>query len=477
MKKADLDLCYLSATEAIEKFKSRELSPVELVKALTERSEAVNKKLNVLTYTFYDKALKQARQAEKKYKKKKGARLRPLEGVPVSIKDFHPIKGEITTFGSKAFENFKPDNTAPTVDRLLKAGAILLSRTTTPEFAHSGITKTPLWGVSRNPWNTDYTCGGSSGGAGAAIASGMTTIADGTDGGGSIRIPASINGVFGFKPPFGRNPLDREHPLESLLHYGPITRSVADAALMQNVMSGPHVADICSLREKYVMPNPAEMDNIKGMKIAFSMDLGYFEVDKEVQKNTLDAVKAFKKLGAKVEEVDLGWTYATYDAWLVWWEGLFAGLLEDLLPRWKYEMTPFCAQLLENGTKHSAARFYRSNLVRGEMYKKLGPILDKYDALICPTTAVPGLPAEHDDGGTDFKINGKPAMAYLDWAMTYPFNLMSWCPVASVPTGFGKAGTPTGLQIVGPTFDDAKVFQIAAAYERARPWRDQRPKI
>ena len=471
----DLDLCYLSATEALEKFRSRALSPVELTRALIARSEAINPALNVLTELKRDTALAAAKAAEARYLKSRGTTLRPLEGIPVAIKDFHPVKGEITTFGSYAFEHFRPAQSAPTVERLLKAGAILLSRTTTPELAHGGITKSPLWGVSRNPWNPIHTCGGSSGGAGAAIAAGMTTLADGTDGGGSIRIPAAINGVFGYKPPFGRNPLDLEHPLETLLHYGPLTRSVADAALMQNVMSGQHVADICSLREKVDLP--ATYPGIRGMKIAFSMNLGYFEVADDVQRNTREAVRALKRLGAKVEEVDLGWDYTVLDAWQTWWEGLFAALCGDLLPRWRHQMSPLVVRLLEAGFGHSGPRLYKANVVRGGMWQKLGPILEKYDALVCPTCAVSCLDAEHDDTARSMEINGRTVPAYVGWAMTYPFNMMSWCPVASIPSGFGSTGMPTGLQIVGRTFDDPTVFRIASAFEKARPWRGSRPDI
>ncbi len=181
MASMDLDLCYLTATEAIDQFKAKKLSPVELMKALLARCKAVNPKLNVLTYAFAERALEQAKSAETRYTK---SDTRPLEGVPVAIKDFHPVKGEITTFGSLVYRDFRPDNTAPTIERLFDAGAIMHCRTTTPEFAHSGVTKSLLWGVSRNPWNLEYSPGGSSGGAGAALAAGMTTIADGTDGGG-----------------------------------------------------------------------------------------------------------------------------------------------------------------------------------------------------------------------------------------------------------------------------------------------------
>ena len=475
MKKADLELCYLSATEALSKFKSRELSPVALCKALIQRNTEIGEKLNATTYTFFDRALKEARQAEAKYKKSKGARVRPLEGIPVSIKDFHSVKGEITTYGSKAFENNRPDNTAPTVERLLKAGAILFARTTTPEFAHSGVTKSPLWGITRNPWNTKCTPGGSSGGASASIAAGLTTIADGTDGGGSCRIPASFAGCVGYKPPFGRNPMDREHPLENLLHYGPIVRSVGDAALMQNVMSGQHVVDMCSLREKQVLPETFE--SIRGLKIALSVDLGFFEVAPDVEKNLRAAASTLKRLGAKVVEVDVGWNWGALDTWMTRWEGAFGGLVGDLLPRWKYEMTPWCAQIAENGLHHSADRFYNTNAGRYEQWQTLGPILEKYDALICPTLAISSLPVEHDDMGTDLRINGQLVSNYVGWAMTWCFNSMAWCPVMSVPSGFGDDRMPTGMQIVGRTFDDPTVFQIAAAFEKARPWRGTRPKI
>src|SRR5215467_9567576 len=243
MARTSSDPAYLSATEALAAFQKRTLSPLDVLDAQIKRIEAHGKALNILTYTFFERARKQARASEALYGKK-GRTPRPLEGLTIGIKDWHSVEGEITTYGSKAFRDFRPDQTAPTVERALEAGAIMHIRTTTPEFAHSGITQSPLWGVSRSPWNKDYSPGGSSGGAGAALAAGFTTLADGTDGGGSIRIPASINGVYGFKAPFGRNPLDREHPGEWLLHYGGLARSVADSALIQNVISGPHPADI-----------------------------------------------------------------------------------------------------------------------------------------------------------------------------------------------------------------------------------------
>ena len=474
MTSADLDLCYMTATEAIAKFKAKELSPVELMGAVIARCEAVNSKVNALTYTFFERALDQAKQAEERYMKADG-RVRALEGIPVAIKDFHSVKGEITTLGSKIFADTRSDNTAPTIERLFRAGAIMHCRTTTPEFAHSGATHSPLWGITRNPWNLDYTPGGSSGGAAAAVAAGMTTIADGTDGGGSIRIPASACGIFGYKPPFGRNPLDREHPYEAILHYGPLVRGVADGALMQNVMSGPHEADICSFRTRLRLPPTFE--GIKGWKVALSMNLGFNEIDPEVGANTRRAAAVFESLGCSVEEVDLAWHHGVMDAWLTHWQGLFWAVAGDLYPRWKYEMDPFVVRILEAGRDHSAARMYNVNMVRGEMYQTLEPVLRKFDILITPTLCLPAVKADHDNADPDFAINGKKVPAYLGWIQTYPFNLMSQCPVASVPSGFSKSGVPTGLQIVAKTFDDMSVFRAASAFEIAQPWRGNRPDV
>jgi Asp-tRNA(Asn)/Glu-tRNA(Gln) amidotransferase A subunit family amidase len=474
MASYDENLCFMTASEALAAFKTKKISPVEVINALIARCEDVNPKINALTTTFFERARQQAKEAEGRYAVGDGSP-RPLEGLPVSIKDFHPVKGEITTLGSKIFEHSRPDYTAPTVQRLLDAGAIMHCRSTTPEFAYSGVTHSPLWGITRNPWNLSYTPGGSSGGAAAAVAAGMTTIADGTDGGGSIRIPSSACGVVGYKPPFGRNPLDLDHPLELLLHYGPITRSVADAALMQNIMSGPHLADICSLRERVVIPD--RLEGIRGWKIAFSMNLGYFEVDPEVQRNTLAALETFKSLGCTINEVDLNWNWGTLDAWMTQWEGLFAGLCEQFLPRWRFEMDPVVVKILERGQAHSAARFYRCNQVRGEMYKTLGPVLEEHNVLVCPTLAIPSVKADHDELNADFRINGKPVQAYVGWVMTNPFNLVSQCPAMSVPTGFAQSGIPTGMQIVGRTFDDMSVFRAAAAFESAKPWRGHRPAM
>ena len=469
------EINYLTASEALELFRSKKLSPVEYLRAIIAQCERVNPKVNAFTYTFFDRALEQAKAAEARYAKGDG--VRPLEGIPVVIKDLHPVEDEITTCGSRVLEGVKATYTAPAVQRLFDAGAIMHARTTTPEYAHAGYTYSALWGVTRNPWNLDYAPGGSSGGAGAAVASGMTPLADGTDGGGSIRIPASACGVVGYKPPFGRNPLNvLPTAFELLLHIGPMARSVEDARLMQNVMCGPHVDDVTSLRPKLEIP-PAN-DGIKGWKVAFSPNLGYVQVDPEVQKNTLACVDAFREMGCRVDEVDVGWNWSVLDAWQIHWEVLSAVLLGDIVGRYRYEeMNRFLVQTVNTGLSHSASKFKKTEFVRTEMWKTLGPILEKYDALICPTLAIPSVLAEHDPLDRNFKINGRLVDAYVGWYLTYQFNIVSQVPVISVPSGFGSSGVPTGLQIVGRTYDDISVFRAAAAFERARPWRQHRPAV
>ncbi len=469
------DLCYLTAPEALAQFRAKKLSPVEYMRAVIAQCERVNPRLNAFTYTFFERALRQAREAERRYVKKVG--VRPLEGIPVVIKDLHPVKGEITTCGSRVLEGVRSTYTAPAVQRLFDAGAIMHARSTTPEYAHAGYTYSALWGVTRNPWNPDYAPGGSSGGAGAALAAGMTTLADGTDGGGSIRIPASACGVVGYKPPFGRNPLDiLPTNFELLLHIGPMARSVEDARLMQNVMCGPHVADITTLKPKLEIPPAREA--IRGRKIAYSSDLGYVRVDPEVRRNTEDCVKAFKELGCRVNEVEVRWNWGVLDAWQTHWEVLSAALLGDIVGRCRYEeMNRFLVQTVRTGLGHSAAKFKKTEYVRTEMWRTLGPILEEHDVLICPTLAVPSVKAEHDPQDPDFKIDGRHVDPYVGWYFTYQFNILSQLPVISVPSGFASSGVPTGLQIVGRTYDDIGVFRAAAAFERARPWRQNRPSL
>jgi amidase len=463
------DLHYLSATEAIARFKARTLSPVELVRAVIERAEKVEPRINAFATTSFERALEQAEKAEAKYAKPSG-RARPLEGVPLAVKDEAAIRGECTTSGSLILRDHIDTATSPVIERLLRAGAIVHARSTAPEFSCATITHSRLWGVTRNPWHPDYTPGGSSGGSAASLAAGTSTLATGSDIAGSIRIPASCCGVVGFKPPYGRVPEEPPYNLDFYCHEGPLARTVADCALMENVIAGPHPRDSATLRPKLRIP--PVLRGIAGWRIGYSIDLGYCEVDADVAENTLAAIDVFRELGCEVEEVDLGWTRATLVAALNHLGHLFGNLIARELPRHRHLLTDYARAFAEFGQTTSAEDMLDAMSVAGQMYETLGPVLERCDALICPTTAIAAIPADHDPAASEVRINGVAVDPLLGWVMTYPFNMLSRCPVMSVPSGRARNGVPTGIQIVGRTYDDVRVFRAAAAYERAVGWLD-----
>lgn len=463
------DLCYLSATEALALFKARKLSPVELLKAVIARAEAVQPKINAFTFTYFDEALDKARKAEARYMQTDG-RVRTLEGIPYAVKDEAYIKGKPTSSASLITKDKVAETTSPETERMLRAGAIVHARTATPEFSCLGQTWSRRWGVTRNPWNTDYTPGGSSGGSAASLAAGTTTIASGSDIGGSIRIPASCCGVVGFKAPYGRVPQDPPFNLDVYCHSGGLARTVADMALQQNVMAGPHPHDITTIRPKLRIPPIDQLGPIKGWRVAYSIDLGYAEVDKDVAKNTRDAVAAFKGLGATVEEVDVGWTLSALSTAMNHLNHIFGAAIGANLRDHRFEMTTYARKWAENAQLSTPADFFASLVGAGEMYRTMGPILDAYDVFICPTTALSAVRADLDPTVEEVMINGKRVDPVLGWVLTYPFNVLSRCPVMSVPSGFDRNGVPTGIQIIGRTYDDVRVFRAAAAYEKVRPW-------
>jgi amidase len=464
---SDLDLCYMPAAEALRRFKAKTLSPVDLMTAVIKRAESTKKKVNAFTFTHFDEAMDLAKKAEAKYAK--GQRTGALEGLPIGIKDESYIKGKPTSQGSLLMKDYIGQHTSPMNERILKAGGIVHARTATPEFSCAGFTWSRLWGVTRNPWNPKFTPGGSSGGAAASLASGTSAIATGSDIGGSIRIPASTCGLVGYKPPYGRNPDDPPFNLDFYCHTGPLARTVEDAIILQNVMSGPHPLDISTLRPKLTLP--LAYKPIKGWKIAYSPDLGFFEVDREVRKNTEAALDVFRSLGATVEEVDLGWTEEVLDAGMTYLNHLFGASLSRLLKKHGKDMTSYARQFAQKGQKSKAADFVGTLDTANAMYAKLGPLLEQYNVLVCPTTALPAVPADFDHSKDTCKINGKVVSPFLGWVMTTPFNTMSRCPVLTVPTGRAKNGVPTGLQIVGRTYCDHDVFQAGMAFEKAQgPW-------
>ncbi len=460
------DLHYMSATEALAKFASRDLSPVELLTAVIARAEAVEPAINAFAETRFDEALAAAKAAEARYAS--GEPLGPLDGLPVAVKEEAPIAGQRNTLGSLPLRDVVATETAAFVQRIIDAGGIVHARTTTPEFSSAPVTWSRLWGVTRNPWNTRYSPGGSSGGSAASLAVGSTTLATGSDIGGSIRIPSSFCGVVGFKPPYGRVPEVAPFNLDHYCHEGPIARTVADCALLENVIAGPHPSDVASIRPKLEIP--ATLEPVAGMRIALSPDLGCYQVDADVAANTLAAADRLRDAGASVQEVSLPWDLETIARTVdIHFGMIFGASMKEINDQHADELTPYVRRLVVDAERVSKDDFYAGLGLEAAIYAPLGRLLDEYDALICPTFAVPALPAEYDTDDP-VEVNGRPVERWLDVLMTLPFNIASRCPVLNVPSGLSGDGVPTGLAIVGRTFDDVTAFRVAAAHEERLPW-------
>ena len=475
------DLPYLTATEALARFRARELSPVELMTAVIERAGAVEPVINAFAATRYDEALEAARAAEARYAGSgtgSGPPPRPLEGLPVAVKEEAPIAGQLNTLGSLPLRDVVADHTAAFAQRILDAGGIVHARTTTPEFSCAPVTWSKLWGVTRNPWQTAYSPGGSSGGSAAALAAGTTTLATGSDIGGSIRIPSSFCGVTGFKPPYGRVPEVEIFNLDHYCHEGPLARTVADCALLENVIAGPHPHDVASLRPKLEIP--AQLDPVAGLRIALSADLGCYEVDADVAASTSAAADRLRDAGAVVEEVALPWQLADINrAARIHFGLIFGPSIQEIYEQHEADLTSYAQRFYKEGLEIRKEDFVAGLALEAQIYAPLGELLDDYDALVCPTFAVPALPAEYDNGSA-VQINGQTYDDWLDVLMTVPFNIASRCPVMSVPSGLSRDGVPTGLSIVGRSYDDVTVFRIAAAHEERYGWYgtpDRRPSL
>lgn len=462
------DFAFMSATDLAAAIRTRRVSPVEVVEAVLRRIERLNGTLNAYCTVTADSARRVAQAAE--IAVMHGDPLGPLHGVPVSVKDLVITRSVRTTFGSRIYETNVPEEDAPLVERLKAAGAILMGKTTTPEFGWKGVTDSPLWGVSRNPWNLERTPGGSSGGAGAAVAAGLAPLAVGTDGGGSIRIPASFCGVFGLKPTFGVIPVYPASATGTLSHPGPMTRTVLDAGLMLQVMAGPDDRDPLSFPSRGTEFLAGLEHGVRGLRVAWSPTLGYAVVDPEVRTLTEAAAKRFEELGCRVQEVD-----KVFDDPDPIWAPLFyagiAGRLVGLLDEWRDRMDPGLVQVVEEGRRISAVQLGQAISARAAFYEAVRKFFVHFDLLLTPTLAVPPFAA-----GVERPPAG-PGSSRLAWvAFTYPFNLTGQ-PAATVPCGFTRDGLPVGLQIVGRRLDDATVLRAAAAYEAAAPWADRRPPL
>jgi aspartyl-tRNA(Asn)/glutamyl-tRNA(Gln) amidotransferase subunit A len=463
------DLHYLPAAEALRLFRSRELSPVELMTAVIARAEEVEPAINAFAETRFDEAMDAARAAQERYAGA-GETPGPLDGLPVAVKEEAPIAGQKNTLGSVPLRDVVADHTAAFVQRIIDAGGIVHARSATPEFCCAPFTWTKLWGVSRNPWNTAFSPGGSSGGSAASLAAGSATLATGSDIGGSIRIPSSFCGVTGFKPPYGRVPEMEIFNLDHYCHEGPLARSVADCALLENVIAGPHPSDVASLRPKLEIPG--RLEPVAGMRIALSVDLGCYAVDDDVAANTRAAADRLRDAGATVQEVSLPWQLETINqAARIHFGMIFGPSVRDIYDKYADDLTPYARRFITESDEISKADWVAGLALEAGIYAPLGELLDEYDALVCPTFAVPALPAEYD---TDqpVQVNGQPRGDWLDVLMTLPFNIASRCPVLSIPSGRSRDGVPTGLSVVGKTYDDITVFRIAAAHEERFPWLD-----
>jgi len=455
------DLCYLPATEAIENFRKKTLSPVELMQAVISQAEKTEPVVNAFSHTFFEHALTAAKKAEKKYLS--GKRTGPLEGLPVAIKDETEVKGQPCSNGSLTMKDYVANRTSVNNQRILRAGGIIHARTTTPEFSCAGYTHSKLWGITRNPWNRDYTSGGSSGGAAASLASGTCSVATGSDIGGSIRIPSATCALVGLKPSYGRNPDDPPFNLDVYCHTGPMARNVKDAILLQNVMCGPHASDIATLKPKQRLP--IDYQSIKGWKIAYSIDLGMYEVENDVRKNTLRAVETFRSMGATVEEIELDWPKDVLQAGLNYLGHLFGTSMSYELKNNADLLTDYAREWAIKGPQVSAHEFLHSLEVAAEMYSTLGPLLNKYKLLICPTNNLAAVKADHNQTSDTVMINGKKVDPILGWVMTLPFNMLSRCPVLTLPTGLTNYHVPTSIQLVGGTYQEKDIFRAACAFE------------
>lgn len=460
----DTELCYLSATEAIRLFSQARLSPVELMQALITRSDWVEPDINAFTETYFDEALALARQAEARYRQ---GTQRPLEGVPLAVKDEFKLAGKRRTSGSLVYRDRVDTDNDVIVQRLLDAGAIAHAKTTTPEFCLLGSCHSRLWGITRNPWNLDITPGGSSGGSGAALAAGTTTIATGTDIGGSIRIPAALCGVAGYKPPYGRNPEIPVFNLDFYSHSGPMARRVDDLAAMQNLISGVHNQDNASLREKITIDCSLPPD-LAGWKIAYSMDLGFMEVDASVRSNTLAALELMRGLGANIDEVEIGCDASIIDAAHHHWAHGWAASMDRLLDTRRDDLCDYTTWFIENARKSTPQDYLDSLETAVAMYNRFGPMMDEYGIFICPTLMTTGVPNDSTWPKNEIEINGEIRLVSEEhWSATFPFNMLSRCPVMSMPSGLAANGVPTAIQFVARSFDDQRVFSAALAYQQA----------
>jgi amidase len=470
----DRDLCFVPATELTRLYRGRKLSPLEVMQAVLARIDVVNPQVNAYVTIAREDALGAARKATAALRPR--ATLPPLHGVPVSIKDLTATKGMRTTWGSKIFEHHVPSEDALTVARLRAAGAIVVGKTNTPEFGAGGNTFNAVFGATRNPWNLALTCGGSSGGAAVALATGMGPLAQGSDLGGSLRTPAAFCGVVGFRTTPGLVPVyPRELAWDSLSVSGPMARTVPDIALMLSVMAGPddraplsYDVDTDAFRAAVRRPS------IRGWRVAWTPDLGgLIPVDPEVAQVAAGATRVFRSLGARVTTASP--SFAELNDIVLGTRGLsMAALHGDRLAEWRPVMQKGLVWNIEQGLALTSRDVGRAEKLRSVLWERVRRFMERYDLLILPTVAGKPFPVEQP---YPTELQGKPLENYTQWFfLTYALSVTG-LPVISVPGGFTRDGLPVGIQIVGRRRQEASVLRAAAAFEAAAPWADRIPPV
>ena len=463
-------LAFTPAVTIAELVRTKQLSPVEYLQALLQRIETLEPRVNAFVHLDAGPAMNAAKQAEAALMR--GDRVGRLHGVPVTIKDLALTKSMPTQHGSKIFAGHQPAEDSPFIPRLQAEGAILLGKTATSEFGWTGVSHSPLTGITHNPWKRGYNAGASSAGAGAAAAAGFGPLHQGSDGAGSIRMPSHFCGVFGLKPSFGRVPYYPVSVGDLTSHNGPMTRTVADAALMLEVMAGPHDLDFTSLETWPAHYLLRLHEGIKGKRIAYSPDLGHARVDPDVAALVKAAALRFEGLGARVEEVPTPWAAEGPELIRFFWAAHLTRL-QPYLAKWEKEMDSGLVACIKAGEAYKVSEYQAMRERKMAYVAGIHRWFQDWDFLLTPSVSVAAFPAErlmpahwpqHD-------------WDWVSWAeFSYPFN-MSWNPAASVPCGFTADGLPVGLQIVGRRFDDLGVLRAAAAFEAVQPWADKRPKF
>jgi aspartyl-tRNA(Asn)/glutamyl-tRNA(Gln) amidotransferase subunit A len=476
MRVSESDLLFLTATQAAALIRRRALSPVEYMQAVLAKAHETQARLTPFVEIMDAAALEGAQAAEQAVMR--GDPLPALHGVPVSIKDQVDVAGVRTTHGSSIFADNMAQHDDPTVARLRKAGAIVFAKTTLPEFGHKGLTDGPSFGTTRNPWNPERTTGGSSGGAAAAVASGIGPLGLGTDGAGSVRIPAACCGLVGLKPTLGAIPwAQASDAFGNYTYAGPMTRSVTDATSMFQAMVGPDASDPWSLgggAQRPLSPGLVGQD-LAGLRIGVIARCTNPRVQAEMADNATASVSALVDLGARAEMVE-----DTID-WIempgrVMYQGNYAVAMAKHLPRWQNQMDPSLLAFMERGSAFSLAEFREAQYARTRLFRTMQALFERYDVLTMPTLSRTALSADFDAANDQIEIDGELCgITRQGWSSyVYPFNLTGH-PALTIPSGFAGDGLPTAVQLVGPWGADLDLLRLGALLEIARPWGAHRP--